>query len=1037
MFTTITPSRQFLARVVAWPQDGDQVAYVNIHNTFVPKDKTTIRKDPNGVERLPWTGRATRSVAEAERAVNFAVQSDDARNVYFCTSTQRFAEEKVSGKGFKYLKPMRSSENAVMMKAIFLDCDLVDGKADKSKGYDTVLEWAAAFKEFVKFTGMPRPTIIVNTGGGFHIYWTLSRALTIPEWMPLAYALAEATKRFGLRCDTQCTIDAARVLRVPGTKNFKYDPPRPVSMLADPLDFDYSVERLKQALSSFEVAVPYSTLNQNMALFPPRQPLAGVSDLSEGIDLAGAAPVNLNSLLGECAFLNEAVTTGGNSFSNPLWNLTTLIATFTEGGRGDAHIMAQGHPNYGPGETDDLYDRKMAEKLRGDLGWPKCATISASGCKSCAGCPHFVDNKSPLNFAPRANLMTNHVANQGGFSAAAQGALSGMSIGVNPVAQPTQPAPGQLATLLPGQAQQDPDLPANYLRTPTGLILYPEHDDTNNTITWLPLTHYPMVNPWVQRNPWALNFTTETEHGKTTQVNLLLEDIASTEMRKSLQKQGFMLPINGRSATMILEFFMAWITKLQQQKNAVVNSVPFGWLMSGGSAKGFVYGGKLHTPTGTEAAASTDPELAVQFAPTGDRLPWITAAQMITDQGRPALDAIIASSFAAPLVKWTGHAGLLLSAYSVESGIGKSTALKIAQAVWGDPVKAIQSLSDTQNSVLNKLGELRNLPMYWDELKSEEDTKRFVDTVFRLSLGKEKSRMTAKVQQRSTGTWQTIMVAASNESLLDSVAYKTRATTAGLYRIFEFTVDPARKGGAGQIDPTVAQRIVAKLNDNHGTIGFEYASYLGGNHAQVESDMGKMLTIVGNETKMNPDERFWIALIASLLLGAYYSNALGYTAINEPRLKEFLYGQLSEMRQERNAQPVDMRNGVNVINVLGRFLNENRARHTIMTNLVWRGRGKPPVGQIQVIGDASRLDTIKVHVGQDDKLIRIGQSYLYDWLMDNHYPRHVFTKALKDELGAVAVNGRLGAGTTYANAAEHLIEINLAGNPLANFIDEA
>lgn len=1025
-------TKLFLARVMAWPQEGEAPAYVNIHNTFEPSDMSKVKINPkNGRPQLPWFGLAFKNLDSAVNYVSKCNTTASTKDIYFCTSTQALSKQSTSTKGFIYQKAIRSSEGAVRLKALFIDSDLIDGKneEDKDKGYESKAAFGKALIEFLKATGLPRPTIIVGSGGGFHMYWTMARALTVQEWMPMAYALAEATRQHGFKCDPQCTIDAARVLRVPGTLNYKYDPPRKVDLETTPLDFDYLPEKLQNVLKPYEVRVPYTVLDNTMTILPPRTPLDGVSDLSAGIDTSAMAPVNLDSMVLECGFIAEALATGGAHYQNPLWNLTTLIATFTEGGRVDAHRMAAGHPNYGPGETDELFDRKAGERITKDLGWPKCATIAGSGCGACAVCPHFQQGKSPLNFGTKqmATLSTQTAAQQGGFSQPAQQAVTQPG---NTIA----PLPG---TIVPGVGQQEPDLPDNYLRTPTGVVLYPYFSE-DGTTTWMPVTRYPMTHPWMQRDPWSLNFTTETEFGKLSQITVPLKDVGTAEMKKALQEQGFMVTGGVRGFSNLSDFIMAWITKLQQTKDSIVSSVPFGWLVRGGQTQGFVYGGKLHTPNGTEIASNTDPELGRQFSPEGDKAPWMSASQMITNQKRPALDAIIASSFAAPLVRFTGHSGLLMSAFSVESGIGKSSALKVAQAVWGDPVKAIQSLSDTQNSVLNKMGELRSLPVYWDELKSEEDTKRFVDTVFRLTLGKEKSRMTAKVTQRTPGTWQTMMVAASNESLMDSIAYKTRATTAGIYRIFEYTVEKPKPGAVGQIDPTVAQRVLSKLHDNYGTIGYDYASYLGSNHVSVEADMATMLSNVGAEVGMQADERFWIAVIACLLLGAKYSNTLGYTQIDEVRLKIFLYTTLRDMRGQRAVQPVDMRNTTNVVNTLARFLNENRARHTLFTNIIHKVKGKPAAGAVVILGDASRLESVHVHIGKDDKVLRIGQSYLYDWLAMNNYPRHVFITALREQLGAVASNGRLGSGTTYANASEYIIEIDISGSsPLMDFIDEA
>jgi hypothetical protein len=57
-----------------------------------------------------------------------------------------------------------------------------------------------------------------------------------------------------------------------------------------------------------------------------------------------------------------------------------------------------------------------------------------------------------------------------------------------------------------------------------------------------------------------------------------------------------------------------------------------------------------------------------------------------------------------------------------------------------NPVTAMQGMSDTHNSVMQKVGQIRVLPIYWDELKTEEDQKRFVKIVFDLTRRREKSR---------------------------------------------------------------------------------------------------------------------------------------------------------------------------------------------------------------------------------------------------------------------------------------------------------
>lgn len=983
---TLNHAQEYFAKVLPWPQEGDPPAYVNIHWII---DKLNERTG-----KPIWTGRAVRSVQEAVRTVEWAQSLADTKDIYVCMSTQREALPKKSRTGREYLAPIRAHDNAVALKSLFID---LDAKGTDKNSYASVGEAAAALTEFITKMDLPKPSAIVTSGGGLHVYWTFDRALTLYEWQPLATALAEATKAHGLKCDTGCTIDGARILRVPGTFNRKLDVPRPVGLAGGKTGLDYTVDRFVRVLESYKPKTVAPAL-------PPRVPLKGVSDLAAGVDMGSSAPIDINAVAKECSFIADALATGGAAYTNPLWNLTTLISTFTAGGRADAHAMASGHGGYTPGSTDDLYDRKERERQSKGLGWPSCRTISASGHAGCQSCQRFSAGRSPLNFA------TTRLP--------------------PPVAGTPAPVPSVPTVGGPN------DLPAGYKRLSNGVVCRIVILEGGNTVDE-PLSSYPMTDPNIQVFPvYTLNFTTVTESGRTTQISLPLRDAASKDsMRKVLWSQG--LPLREHETKHMMEFFVSWIEKLQKTKAAVVSSAPFGWSVdTKGHLEGFVYGGSLWMPSGDRGAANPDPILVRRYRPTGSKDPWIKAAKMVTDQDRPELNAILASAFAAPLVRFCNQPGILMSTYSPGSGVGKTTALRIAQAVWGDPHRAMAGLDDTTNSTFGKAGQINSLPIYWDELKSEEDSKRFVKMVFQLTRGREKDRMTQGATMREAGSWQTLMVSASNGSIMDHVVQNTKQTAAGIYRVFEFEVTKP-KNAKGQISTALADRIHGALDDNYGMIGLEYARYLGSNHATIEKDVFELNEALGKELGMANEERFWRVMMASLLKGAEYANKLGFTQINEKGLKAFLVEVLNKLRGELTKSSVDMSDSFNVSAILAQFLNSQRARHTIRTNKIHQGRGKPVAGSIKILTDLNRLDTIFVHVGVDDKILRMSSVYLSDWLQEKGYSRHQTVAALEKEFNAKQIRARIAAGTDLAGAAEYLFEIDLTGTPHVNFIDEA
>lgn len=1021
---SLDKAREYLASVVPWPAPGEE-GYVNLHWTYVPKDG---KKKPDGT--YPWGGAAFKSLDDAMRGLKRAVGDDNTRDIYVCLSQQSMAQARTGKNGWVWHSAVRSSANAIALRSFFLDIDVKPPQYDphtgallpNQKGYSDFDEAAEALKAFIATMGLPTPSIVVISGGGMHVYWTLSRALTPDEWSPYAIGLAEATKRHGLRCDTQCTVDAARVLRVPDTFNYKYTPPRTVRTL-NGHNGDYTPDRLFVCLEPYKGAAPPQKVGGlDPAVFPRRAPIHATNDLASNIDTTGSL-VDLDACLPECPFLANAVATGGATLDNPLWNLTTLISTFTKGQRADAHRLGDKHPTYTAVSTDEQFDRKLYEKEQKGLGWPSCATISSNGSRACATCPHFGKGKSPLNFEVRKNQPQAGNTTQGvsGFG----GTILSTSNGVGPgVAAAAPPANNSTAA--------SPDLPVGYARDSSNRICYLTLDPDGTTKA-IPISDYPMFDAWIQGpKPYVLRFDSVVERNKTAQIELPLEITGGMEMRKYLQGQGFMLKIDHKKTS---EFFLSWIETLQRHKDAVA-SAPFGWSRRGGKVDGFVYGGRLWTPNDDKPSATADSVIARQYTPSGDPQAWKDAAKLVTGQGRPDLEAIVASSFGAPLVAFTGHLGVIMSAYSQESGIGKSTALKIAQSVWGDPITAVQSLNDTSNSVMGKIGEVRNLPIYWDELKTEEDTKKFVNITFQMGQGKEKSRMTASAKQREPGRWQTLLVSCSNESLLDYVTQHTSTTTAGLYRIFEFSVKKADVGASGQINPSDATITLSKVNDNYGMIGLEYAKWLGQNFSAIGVEVADISRSLTQEVNANNEERFWMATITCTLLGAAYANKLGFAQFDVIGIKNFLFSVLNKMRGEVTAQPVDMKNNEHVSNRLAQFFNAMRGRHTLITNKIHVSKGKPATGSIKVLNDATKLDYIAIHVGHDDKLVRISSQYLGEWLREKGVNRQGFVAAMIDRFGARKVSGRIGSGTILAGPTEYLFEIDISGNKELNFIDE-
>jgi hypothetical protein len=157
----------------------------------------------------------------------------------------------------EYLSPdNRKAENAAGACSFWVDIDVGPDKANSGKGYATIEEALAALKEFCKKTDLPYPPIVVNSGAGVHGYWPFDEFLAREQWQNYAAKLKALMKTCGLHADPGRTADISSVLRVPGTLNHKYSPPRPVTILSfkpEPIELTVMLDAIDAAMMTFAV----------------------------------------------------------------------------------------------------------------------------------------------------------------------------------------------------------------------------------------------------------------------------------------------------------------------------------------------------------------------------------------------------------------------------------------------------------------------------------------------------------------------------------------------------------------------------------------------------------------------------------------------------------------------------------------------------------------------------------------------------------------------------------------------------------------
>ena len=167
------------------------------------------------------------------------------KNVYFCVHPQTGIPQKVRPDGNpvdqKYIKAWVSHVAAI--NCLFGEYDVKD-YGDK----ESIKEHLWSLPLY--------PSVIIDSGGGYHCYWLLSNAVIVDDdnrdsIRRLQYAWV---KLVGSDDDSK---DLARVLRVPGTLNRKYGPNYPVVSFVES-DFDrlYSLEEFERLTEQIRQDLP-------------------------------------------------------------------------------------------------------------------------------------------------------------------------------------------------------------------------------------------------------------------------------------------------------------------------------------------------------------------------------------------------------------------------------------------------------------------------------------------------------------------------------------------------------------------------------------------------------------------------------------------------------------------------------------------------------------------------------------------------------------------------------------------------------------
>ena len=260
---------------------------------------------------------------------------------------------------------------------------------------------------------LPAPNVIVGSGnGGWHIYWTLDTEIDRAEFLNLARRLVAAAVEYGLIFDRQCTVDATRLLRPPGTWNFKYATDEAP---AKPVTLDY-IRKEHIALGAITKALSrWKPIADNPAgkVASSKGARGGVDarglSLDENDDLTGGmkkeyTPAKIDDVALYCAVVKNALEAGGaNLVGEPQWHDMIALACHTDNPSETAHRLSNKNPHYDYADTEKkLAIAQQARATNPNLGPPKCEHFAIER-EECKTCPYLAMNTTPLSVAFKVN----------------------------------------------------------------------------------------------------------------------------------------------------------------------------------------------------------------------------------------------------------------------------------------------------------------------------------------------------------------------------------------------------------------------------------------------------------------------------------------------------------------------------------------------------------------------------------------------------------------------------------------------------------
>lgn len=316
--------------------------------------------------------------------------------------------------------------------------------------------------------------------------------------------------------------------------------------------------------------------------------------------------------------------------------------------------------------------------------------------------------------------------------------------------------------------------------------------------------------------------------------------IASARALVDLADLGF--PVTSNTASMVAQFLADLeAANLEVLPRAQV-SATLGWQRSDSETPGFLWGHTLLRPKMTpttlgdldgmnphqwnsqsiafHGADVGDEQVASAFQDHGTFEAWKTSMQSVVPYPR-ALIALY-GALTAPYLALVGAPNFIID-WAFATSTGKTTALRLAAACWGNPderdISSVLGTWDVTRTWIERMsGVLNGLPLILDDTKRARHPKLVGQTLYDVASGRGRGRGTPRGMQRA-GSWTTVLLSTGESPAV-------QFTQDGGTRARTITLWGGPFGRPSQETARVVTQLDTALRNNYGHAGPRFVQWL-------------------------------------------------------------------------------------------------------------------------------------------------------------------------------------------------------------------